>query len=88
MEAGVGSTIVQFSVLCERAQHETIICDDPIHCHKTPVQEMFGVEYKGHHIAVTKDLDVFNVRIDRNPLTDKWNLSWSQVVAYVERMTA
>jgi len=80
-------SVVSFSAIMASAKFEIFICRDPYHTHQTPVQEMTAVEYRGHHVAITRDGSSYSVRIDRDPLTDQHNLNAHEVIAYVEGNT-
>jgi hypothetical protein len=81
------NAVLPFSAVAQVAQYQEISCDDPYHNHRSPVQYMFAVQYRGHHVALTIDGDCYSVRIDRNPRTDQHDMSRAQAFAYVERMT-
>ncbi len=74
-----------FKAIISTANFQTIECHNPFHAHKTPFQEMAAVEYRDHHVAVTRDDTDFSVRFDDNPSTDTYGLSRDEVATFVER---
>ena len=60
---------------------EQFTCNDPTHCHRSPVQKMAKLELNGHEVDVTQDGDSFNVRVDRRSLG--LGLRWNQVYEFV-----
>ncbi len=76
-----------FDLLVKNAQHETIVCTDPCHVHHSPIQDMYGCPYRGHHVALTIDGDFFSVRIDGKPQTDRHDMGINEMLDYIERMT-
>ena len=81
------NAVLPFSALVQSTQHKTIRCDDPYHSHNSPTQELYALVYRGHHVALTIDGNCYSVRIDRNPMTDRHNMSRAQAFDYVERIT-
>ncbi len=78
---------IGFAMVMASAKFKIIVCDNPYHVHQSPIQEMTAVEYRGHHVAITRDGWSYSVRIDRQPLTDKYNLTVDEAIAYVESNT-
>jgi hypothetical protein len=84
----MGTAVTSFSALAQSANHQVIQCDNPYHRHNKPhMLEMYALTFRGHHVSVTIDGNCYSVRIDRNPLTDKHDMSQSEAFAYVDRMT-
>src|SRR5512146_3291209 len=80
-------SMIPFGAVLASADFRVIVCDNPYHIHQSPIQEMTAVEYQGHHVAITRDGRSYSVRIDRQPLTDRHDLSMEEVIAYVESKT-
>jgi hypothetical protein len=77
-----------FDMLVPNAQHQTIVCTDPCHSHNSPIQDMYTGPLNGHKVSLTVDGDFFSVRIDDNGLTDRHNLSFNEMDAYIKTKTA
>lgn len=70
--------------LVSGAVHQTITCDVPFHYHKSPVLELYALEYFGHHISIVQDQDKFDIQIDRIKETEKYGLAWEEVENYIK----
>jgi hypothetical protein len=80
-----GREVIPFGEVLAKACRVIVVCNNPYHKHKSPMQEMIAVEYCGHDVAITRDGDSYSVRLDRDPLTDKHGLTVEETIAYVER---
>lgn len=76
--------VILFREVLADACRVIIVCRNPYHAHRSPIQELTAVEYCSHHVAVTRDGDAYSVRLDRDPLTDRCNLTEEEAIAYVE----
>lgn len=82
------TNLVPFEQIMADAEWAIFICHDPCHCHRSPIQEMTAVWYRNHRVAITRDATVYSVRIDRRPITDRYGMSESEVIAYVNEKCA
>lgn len=45
---------------------QTLICTDPQHMHNSPIQHMLAFDANDHHVEITMDGEMYDVRIDRD----------------------
>jgi hypothetical protein len=76
-----------FAMVSQSAERETIVCTDRYCRHRSPVQYLFAVSYRGHRVAVTVDGDRYDVQIDRDISKTRRGLTFAGMVKFVEEET-
>lgn len=61
-----------------------VICNNPDHRHLSHKLQLYGIKYKNHTVEITKDGNVYNVRIDGKASLSTLDVDWRTAVEFVE----
>ena len=67
----------------QQIKMERVICNDPSHCHRSPVQICVSFIAAGHLVEITNDGGRYNIRIDEGPA--RLNITRERMNEYIIR---